>query len=64
MTLFIRSDISEAKEDCMSIPYRAFDLMEFLKKVKETQEVLAIELDGHTVTFITKSIDTHEKRSE
>lgn len=52
MTWYIRSDLKEARFS-KQIPRREYDLIEFLKEVKEKYEILTVEFDekNHMVSF-------------
>ena len=56
MTVYLRADLSEVTGECFEIPYRAFDLVEFIKKVQEKQEILALIIDpnDHNISFISR----------
>lgn len=52
MTWYIRSDLKEVRFS-KTVPRREFDLIEFIKKVKEENEILTVEFDeeNHIISF-------------
>lgn len=57
MKVFIRYDVTELPENYAEYPYRDFELIEFLKKIKEDNDVLALYFneESHYISFVVPS---------
>jgi len=57
--VFIGHDVKKLPDNYAEYPYRDYDLIEFLKKVREKNDILAIYFDeeSHFISFVIPSIN-------
>ena len=59
MKVFIRYDVTELPEHYGEYPYRDFELIEFLKKIKENNDIIALYFDeeSHYISFVVPTLE-------